>query len=118
MIQITPQMRLLVAIEPVDFRRGIDALAQVCRAVLSAEPMDGTMFVFRARSGKAIRLLVYDGQGFWLATKRLSRGRFPHWPSGTTARALAAHQLQVLLMGGDPMSARGVAEWRPLPRAA
>ena len=52
MIQITPQMRVLVAIEPVDFRRGIDGLSQVCRAVLSESPLDGTMFVFRSRSGQ------------------------------------------------------------------
>lgn len=117
-IQLTAATRILVAVESVDFRSGIDALVQRCRAVLSANPMDGTVFVFRSRSGKAIRLLVYDGQGFWLATKRLSRGRFPYWPAGTTVRGLAAHQLQVLLMGGDPMSARGVAEWRPLARVA
>lgn len=60
MIQITPQMRVLVAIEAVDFRRGIDGLSQVCRAVLAANPMDGTMFVFRSRSAKSIKLLVYD----------------------------------------------------------
>ncbi len=64
MIQITPQMRVLVAIEAVDGRRGIDGLGQICRSVLLANPGDGTMFVFRTRSGKAIRLLVYDGQGF------------------------------------------------------
>ena len=69
MIQITPQMRVLVAMEAVDGRRGIDGLGQICRSVLLANPGDGTMFVFRTRSGKAIRLLVYDGQGFWLASK-------------------------------------------------
>lgn len=52
MIQITPQMRVLVAIEAVDGRRGIDGLGQVCRSVLSANPGDGTLFVFRTRSGK------------------------------------------------------------------
>jgi len=57
-IQITPQMRVLVAIEPTDFRRGIDGLGQVCRAVLSEDPMDGTMFVFRSRAAKAIKLLT------------------------------------------------------------
>ncbi|MHB8347381.1 MAG: IS66 family insertion sequence element accessory protein TnpB [Acidiferrobacterales bacterium] len=61
MIQITPQMR--VWIEPVCFRRGIDGVSQFCRVVLSADPMDSTMSVFRSRSDKAIKLLVYDGQG-------------------------------------------------------
>src|SRR5260221_232962 len=78
MIQITPQMRVLVAIELVDFRRGIDGLAQLCRSILTSDPMDGTLFVFRSRAGKSIKLLVYDGQGFWLCQKRLSAGKFRH----------------------------------------
>jgi hypothetical protein len=41
MIQITPQMRILVAVEAQDFRKGIDGLARVCREVLAADPFDG-----------------------------------------------------------------------------
>src|SRR6266540_2945810 len=72
MIQITPQMRILLATEPVDFRRGIDGLAVLCRTALHSDPMSGAMFVFRNRRGTAIKILVYDSQGFWLAQKRLS----------------------------------------------
>ncbi len=74
MIQITPQMRVLVAVEAADFRRGIDGLAQLCRATLRTDPFTGTVFVFRNRRRTAIKLLVYDGQGFWLCYKRLSKG--------------------------------------------
>ncbi len=74
MIQITPQMRVLVAIEPVDGRKGIDSLARLCQERLAEDPFSGCVFVFRSRSGAAIRLLSYDGQGYWLAQKRLSRG--------------------------------------------
>jgi transposase len=92
-IQITPQMRILVAIEAVDGRRGIDALAQVCREKLNSDPFSGWLFIFRNRSARAIRILAYDGQGFWLATKRLSKGRFRWWPPGTEAgRSLRAHR--------------------------
>jgi transposase len=116
MIQLTPQMRILVAVESVDFRRGIDGLAAVCRAVLSADPFSGTAFVFRSRSGKSVRVLVYDGQGFWLCQKRMSAGRFRFWPgpskAGDPTSTLAPHQLQVLLCGGDPMAVRGAPEWR------
>ena len=80
MIQITPQMRILVAVEPVDFRRGIDGLAQVCRETLAADPFSGTVFVFRGRSGTSVKLLAFDGQGYWLCQKRLSKGRFRWWP--------------------------------------
>lgn len=116
MIQITPQMRVLVAVEPVDFRCGIDGLSQVCRSALSANPMDGTVFVFRSRSAKAIKLLVYDGQGFWLAQKRLSQGRFRHWPTATDAasRQLMAHELTALIWGGNPQAAQVAPMWRRL----
>ena len=60
MIQITPQMRILVAVEPADFRRGIDGLARPCRQALRSDPFSGAVFVFRNRSGKAIKILAYD----------------------------------------------------------
>jgi transposase len=82
MIQITPQMRILVAVEAVDGRKGIDSLARLCQEKLEADPFSGWLFVFRSRRGTAIRILVYDGQGFWLAQKRLSKGRFRWWPEG------------------------------------
>jgi hypothetical protein len=85
MIQITAQMRVLVAIEPVDGRKGIDSLARLCQEKLAEDPFSGCVFVFRSRSGTAIRLLSYDGQGYWLAQKRLSKGRFVWWPEGSEA---------------------------------
>jgi transposase len=118
MIQITPQMRILVAVEPVDGRKGIDSLAQLCQQRLQTDPFSGCLFVFRSRRGTAIRILVYDGQGFWLAQKRLSKGRFRWWPEGRNprevARTLAAHQLQVLLAAGDPTATQAAPAWRPV----
>jgi transposase len=116
-IQITPQMRVLVAVEAADFRRGIDGLAQLCRAGLGADPFTGAVFVFRNRRRTAIKLLVYDGQGFWLCHKRLSKGRFRFWPSPAgdpASAALQAHELQVLLRGGDPAATRAAPAWRPV----
>jgi len=115
-IQIAPQMRILVAVEAVDFRNGIDGLARVCQQRLKADPFSGWLFVFRNRRRTAIKILVYDGQGFWLCQKRLSTGRFGFWPTRATeeTQGVAAHQLQVLLMGGDPASAKVPPAWRPL----
>jgi transposase len=116
MIQVTPQMRILVAVEPVDFRSGIDALARVCKQQLKADPFCGWLFVFGNRRRSAIKGLVYDGQGFWMCQKRLSSGRFCYWPSSATEQttALQAHELQVLLMGGDPAQAKAAPMWRRL----
>ena len=107
MIQIAPQMRILVAVEAVDFRRGIDGLSRVCRERLASDPFSGTLFVFHNRRGTAIKILAYDGQGFLLTLKRLSKGRFRWWPTSATdaATALEAHQLQRLIMAGDPAAA-------------
>ena len=117
MLQLTAQTRVLVAIEPADFRKGIDGLARMCRDALSSDPFSGTVFVFRNRRGTAIKVLAYDGQGFWLCQKRLSRGRFGHWPGGRgeVSHELLAHQLQVLLAGGDSMTAGGTPPWRRVP---
>jgi len=72
MIQITPQMRVLVAVEPANFRCGIDGLARRCKARLKQDPFSGAVFVFRNRRRTAIKVLVYDGQGFWLCYNQLS----------------------------------------------
>ena len=109
MIQITPQMRVLVGVEPTDFRAGIDGLAERCRKVLATDPFSGVVFVFRNRRKTAIKVLVYDGQGFWLCHKRFSNGHFAFWPS---QRELEVHELAVLLRGGDPRGTRAVEVWR------
>jgi transposase len=120
MIQITPQMRVLVAVEPADFRRGIDGLARVCREALRADPFSGSVFVFHNRRKTAVKVLTYDGQGFWLCYKRLSRGRFRWWPSSADepVTTLQAHELQVLLCGGDPSATQAAPVWRPVGEAA
>ena len=114
MIQITPQMRILVAVEAVDFRKGIDGLARVCQERLNGDPFSGGVFVFRNRSGTGVKILIYDGRGFWLCHKRLSSGRFRFWPdaTGDASTALEAHEVQVLLAGGDPAGAPGAPLWR------
>ena len=118
MLQITPQMKILVAVEPADFRRGIDGLARLCQETLQHDPFVGAVFVFRNRKGTALKVLMYDGQGFWLCHKRLSQGRFPWWPSrgeaSECAQRLAAHQLSVLLAAGDPTRISCRSCWRPV----
>ena len=115
MLQLSPQTRILLATEPVDFRKGIEGLAAVCRRVLLEQPLSGTLFVFRHRAGTARKLLCYDGQGFWLCTKRLSQGRFTWWPQGTDASArLAARELLIRLWNGHPQQAGMAEDWRKL----
>jgi transposase len=113
MIQITAQMRVLVAIEPVDGRKGIDSLARLCQEKLAEDPFSGCVFVFRSRSGTAIRLLTYDGQGYWLAQKRLSKGKFVWWAEAVApAKPLEAYEAQLVMAAGDLSRVRAAPMWR------
>lgn len=115
MLQLTPHMRILVAIQPVDFRKGIDGLAALCRNQLSEDPMSGTLFLFCNRSATALRVLAYDGQGFWLYSKRLSKGRFSWWPSNTgDVSQIDCRALQTVLWNGDPVNASFSEDWRKI----
>jgi hypothetical protein len=86
-IQITPQ--ILVAIEAVDGRKGIDSLARLCEEKLQADPFPGCLFLFRSRHGTSIRILVYDGKDFGSHRNgcrkgassggRMASSRHEHW---------------------------------------
>ena len=116
MLSLTPQMRILAAVEPVDFRKGIDGLGGVCRRQLREDPLSGCVFVFRNRRGTAVKILVYDGQGFWLCQKRLSKGKFHWWPESAAeaVRELEARELQLVLWNGDPSRGALGPLWRGL----
>lgn len=116
MIQITPHMRMLLAVEPVDFRKGIDGLAKVCQQVLKSDPFCGYVFIFRNKRGSSIKILMYDGQGFWLCQKRLSKGRFIWWSAKGDAliKRLAVHELQLLIWNGDPKASKVAPMWRKI----
>jgi transposase len=117
MIQLIPQLRILLACKPIDFRNGIDGLAALCKRELEQDPFSGTLFVFRNRRGTALKLLCYDGLGYWLVTRRLSQGRLRWWPShqGAPLHPMQAHQLSVLLYNGLPDQAKFAPAWRKLP---
>lgn len=105
MIQLTAHTRILLATQATDFRKGIDGIVAVCRHELNKDPRNGTYFVFINRRKTMIRVLAYDGTGFWLMTKRLSKGRFQGWPnSPSTVNAIVAKQLSRLVLGQDPSS--------------
>jgi len=127
MISLTPQMRILVAVKAIDFRNGIDGLAGLCRNQFQKDPLCGCVFVFRNRRGTSVKILVYDGQGFWLCQKRLSKGRFRWWPAcakqsaagrpesvAEALKKMEARELQLMLWNGDPDRAAMGPLWREL----
>ncbi|MGE0490089.1 MAG: IS66 family insertion sequence element accessory protein TnpB [Vulcanimicrobiota bacterium] len=118
MLQLTPHMRILVAIEPVDGRKGIDSLAALCRQKLLEDPFSGAVFLFINRRRTAVRVLCYDGGGYWLAQKRLSKGRYGWWPtSNSPSQSLEPHQVHALLAAAASPTIPNARVWRPITPA-
>lgn len=83
MLNITAGHKIYVACKPVDFRKGIDGYAALCRSQLQRNPLSGQCFLFRNKRRTAIKVLLYEGTGYWLCHKRLSKGTLKHWPTST-----------------------------------
>ena len=115
MLSITPKHKVYLAIQAIDFRCGIDGLRALCHKQFSMDPFSGHYFIFRNRRASAIKILIYDSQGFWLCQKRLSKGSFRHWPKASTSVVmLNSTQLQVLLQNGNPAAVNTEPPWRLL----
>jgi transposase len=115
MMQLTPQHRLFVQVSPIDFRKGIDALVGFCRSKLQQDPFSGAIFAFRNQKGTAVKLLTYDGTGFWLMQKRFSQSTLRYWPKSTD-EPIGATTLMVILHQGQPGTMQ--SSWRALPSSA
>ena len=119
MLSVAPQTRVFVATQSIDFRRGIDGLAQACREKLTQDPMSGAIFVFSNRARTAVKILAYDGQGYWLCQKRFSKGRLKWWPkSELGVQTLAPRELQILLWNGHPQLASMAGDWKSIASAS
>ncbi|MCP4762114.1 MAG: IS66 family insertion sequence element accessory protein TnpB [archaeon] len=115
MLQITPQHKVLVSIKPVDFRKGIDGLIGLCTNQLKQDPFSGYLFVFRNRKATSIKILSYDSQGFWLCTKRLSKGRFKFWPENSNPlHPASAYEMLTIIYNGNPQTAKFGEQWKPV----
>jgi len=115
MLQLIPQQRLLLAIAPIDFRKGINTIIALCEQQLGQQPNDGTLFVFVNRKRTAVKILVYDGQGYWLCMKRFSTGKLKWWPAdNSNTYLIGAKELQVLLYQGNPTRSEINPDWHPV----
>ena len=95
MIRLTANTTVLLATTPVDFRKQIDGLVSLCQRHLQQNPRSGALYVFINRAKTMIRILHHDGSGYWLATKRLSHGKYTDWP--TIASDLSAIDASMLM---------------------
>lgn len=118
MIQTSPSSTIFVVNEPVSFQCRIKGMVALCRDILAVEPMSGAYFVFRNSSGQMLRVLFYDGDGFWLCEKRFSKGKVRSWFNSDGALTLiSARELAVLLWHGDLNTSSFPAFWKAVPTA-
>lgn len=115
MIQVTPQMKIYLHYDKIDFRYGVDGLAGICKYKMNLDPMSGALFVFTNRARSGIKILVYDGSGFWACHKRLSQGKLKWWPQGKEVYLdLAAKELQILIWNGNPSLIGLPDDWKKI----
>lgn len=113
MLSITPESVIHFAITPVDFRKGINGLAALCKPLFATSSFSGHIFLFRNKRQTSVKLLAYDNNGFWLCQKRFSQGRIKGWPRhDTDAAAFTREALQRLLQQLEPFGDDSLVDWR------
>lgn len=119
MLTLPPSVRIYLAAQPVDMRKGFDGLAAIVQNAWKLDPFSGHLFCFVGRGGDRIKVLVFDRGGFALFYKRLERGRFrlPQIESGAQSVMLEGPQLAMLLDGIDLKSVRKPKHWVPPERS-
>ena len=115
MLTLPPSVRVYLAVEPVDLRRGHDGLCALVRSRYQLDPYTGHLFAFVGRRGDRIKILYWDRGGFVLVYKRLERGRFrlPHVTADAASVMLDAASLTMLLGGVDLRTVHRAATWEP-----
>ncbi len=115
MLSLPPSVRIFLASEPVDGRRGMDGLAAIVRETFGLDPLSGHLFDFRNRRGSGAKILYWDRSGYWLLQKRLERGvfRFPSGEYGAPRVEVEAADLALLLEGIDLAGARRRERFTP-----
>jgi transposase len=114
MLTLPPGVRVFVATERVDGRKGIDGLSALVRSHFAEDPLSGTMFVFFSRRADRVRVLYWDRDGYVLVTKRLEKGcyRLP-WPADRRRVVIEAAELLLVLEGIELRGAARRARWSP-----
>jgi transposase len=115
MLTLPASVRVYLAAEPMDLRRGHDGLVAIVRSEWRLNPFDGHLFVFLGRRLDRVKILVWDRNGFVLYYKRLSQGRFrmPRVPEGAERIEMDATTLAMLLDGIDVKYVRRPPVWSP-----
>jgi len=113
-LSLPPSVRIFVATQPVDGRKGFDSLTAIVRSVFQHDPLSGHLYVFFSRRCDRVRSVYWDRSGFAMWTKRLERGRFhmAFAEGGLAVNAIEAAELGLILEGLDLAGARRRPRWQ------
>jgi transposase len=116
MISFPASVELMVVHTPVSFSCGIDGMRRYCQLILKQDPIDSGYFLFVNRRRDKVRVIWFDGQGFCLLTKRLSKGTFKNWPRHVDAVSSAAtfFEAHALICGGNKSDCRYTPIWKTM----
>lgn len=119
MFGLSPATRIYLCVEAIDMRKGFEGLYGLVRDQLGQDPLSGHLFLFTNRSHTRLKVLVWDGSGLWVCSKRLERGRF-HWPHKREAVniTMKPEELAMLINGMDLAQARPRKGWHRRAPAA
>lgn len=113
MILPSHRVRIVVASNPVDFRKGHDGLAALVKNALEKDPFTGTVFVFRSKRADRLKLLYWDGTGLVMTYKRLEESGFA-WPPIRDGLMVLNHaQFEALFAGLDWRKVKALAARPP-----
>jgi len=120
MFLLSPQTKVFLARQPSDMRKSFRGLLALTEAVLRQDPASGHLFVFINRRRDMLKILHWDGSGFWIWYRRLERGTFQLPSTDTTDEQagveLTPAQLSLILEGIDLGSVRQRLRYqRPKP---
>jgi transposase len=118
MLSLPPSVRLFVATQPVDGRKGADSLMVIVRDVFGQDPLSGHLFIFFSKRRERIRVVYWDRNGFATWTKRLESGRFrPNFSADgrLTSMPVEAAELALIVEGIELAGARRRRRWQPQP---
>ena len=99
MLSIPPTTSIFLHTQPTDMRKGFDGLCGIIRDEFAADPLDGSLFLFVNRRRDRMKILHWDGTGFWLYYKRLEGGTFELIESDDKRVKIDSTQLAMLLGG-------------------
>lgn len=116
MLSLPPSVRVFVATQPIDGRKGADSLMAMVRDLLGHDPLSGHLYVFFSRRCDRVRIVYWDRNGIAMWSKRLERGRFrPAFAADgrLVANAVESAELALVLEGIDLAGARRRPRWTP-----